>query len=103
MHHPWQSQGIADQHRGDLAADATAERRGHTAPEPRERAACDPSTLRRGPGREVRLLTMREAAGELHVPESWLRREVTARAVPFTRLGKHVGFTAEQLRAIGRT
>ncbi|HET7405896.1 MAG TPA: excisionase family DNA-binding protein [Actinomycetales bacterium] len=48
----------------------------------------------------MRLLTIPEAATELHVPEGWLRKKVTAREVPFTRLGKHVRFTDDQLRAI---
>ncbi len=48
----------------------------------------------------MRLLTIPEAAGELHVPEGWLRKKVSAREVPFTRLGKHVRFTDEHLAAI---
>jgi excisionase family DNA binding protein len=46
------------------------------------------------------LLTIAEAAAELHVPEGWLRKKVSARVVPFTRLGKHVRFTDDHLRAI---
>jgi len=34
------------------------------------------------------------------VPEGWLRKKVTARAIPFTRLGKHVRFTRAHLAAI---
>jgi excisionase family DNA binding protein len=48
----------------------------------------------------MRLLTIAEAAAELNVPEGWLRKKVTARAVPFTRLGKHVRFTNDDLHAI---
>lgn len=44
--------------------------------------------------------TIVEAARLLRVPEGWLRKKVTARAVPHTRLGKHVRFTADHLRQI---
>jgi excisionase family DNA binding protein len=47
-----------------------------------------------------RLFTPAEAAGLLAVRESWLRRRVTARAVPCTFLGKHLRFSAADLRAI---
>lgn len=46
------------------------------------------------------LLTIAEAAALLRVPEGWLRKKVTARAVPHTRLGKHVRFSAEHLRQL---
>lgn len=45
----------------------------------------------------VTLYTIAEAAGHLRVPEGWLRKKVTAGAVPHTRLGKHVRFTATHL------
>ncbi len=48
----------------------------------------------------VDLFTIAEAAASLRVPEGWLRKKVTAGAVPHTRLGKHVRFTAEHLRRI---
>ena len=48
----------------------------------------------------MQLLTISEAAGLLHVPEGWLRKKVSAHSVPHTRLGKHVRFTAEQLRQL---
>jgi excisionase family DNA binding protein len=41
-----------------------------------------------------------EAASVLGVPEGWLRKKVSARAVPHTRLGKHVRFTDDQLNRI---
>jgi excisionase family DNA binding protein len=47
--------------------------------------------------RVARLLTISEAAAVLNVPEGWLRKKVTARLVPFTRLGKHVRFTPDQV------
>lgn len=46
------------------------------------------------------LLTIAQAADYLNVPFSWLRDKVTARAVPHTRLGRHVRFTREHLAAI---
>jgi len=46
------------------------------------------------------LLCIVEAAVLLNVPESWLRKKVSARAVPFTLLGRHVRFTAEHLNQI---
>jgi excisionase family DNA binding protein len=46
------------------------------------------------------LFTIPEAAAVLRVPEGWLRKKVTAGAVPHTRLGKHVRFTADHLRGI---
>lgn len=44
--------------------------------------------------------TIVEAARLLRVPEGWLRKKVTDGAVPHTRLGKHVRFTADHLRQI---
>jgi hypothetical protein len=41
-----------------------------------------------------------EAARMLAVPESWLRRRVTARLVPHTVLGKHLRFSHADLVAI---
>ena len=46
------------------------------------------------------LYTPSEAARLLTVPESWLRRRVTARAVPCTFLGKHLRFSRTDLIAI---
>jgi excisionase family DNA binding protein len=46
------------------------------------------------------LYTPSEAARLLTVPESWLRRRVTARAVPCTFLGKHLRFSRADLIAI---
>ena len=43
-----------------------------------------------------------EAATVLNVPENWLRKKVSARAVPFTRIGRHVRFTAAHLEQIIR-
>jgi excisionase family DNA binding protein len=48
----------------------------------------------------MRLLTFADAAAILNVPESWLRKKAAAREVPFTRLGRHVRFTDDHLRAI---
>jgi excisionase family DNA binding protein len=46
------------------------------------------------------LLTISQAAAVLAVPEAWLRKKVSGRSVPHTRLGKHVRFTSDHLRAI---
>ena len=48
----------------------------------------------------VPLLSIVEAAVLLNVPESWLRKKVSARAVPFALLGRHVRFTAAHLEEI---
>jgi len=47
-----------------------------------------------------RLLTMEEAAAVLTISESWLRKKVAARAVPFTKIGKQVRFTQAHIDAI---
>lgn len=47
-----------------------------------------------------RLYSIEEAAQILNVPRSWLRDKVTARAVPHTRLGRHVRLTDAHLAAI---
>ena len=46
------------------------------------------------------LLTLPEAAAILKVPESWLRRRVAGRTIPFTRLGRYIRFTRDQLARI---
>lgn len=48
----------------------------------------------------VELFTITEAARLLRVPESWLRKRVSGRSVPHTRLGKHVRFTNDHLLLI---
>jgi excisionase family DNA binding protein len=47
-----------------------------------------------------RLYSITEAAEILNVPRTWLRDKVTARAVPHTRLGRHVRFSDAHLAAI---
>lgn len=49
-----------------------------------------------------RLLTIQQVAELLNVPERWVRDKVTQRAIPFTRIGKHVRFTREHLKEIIR-
>jgi excisionase family DNA binding protein len=46
------------------------------------------------------LLTIAEAAAYLNIPVTTLRDKVTQRAVPFTRIGRHVRFTDAHLAAI---
>lgn len=48
----------------------------------------------------ARLMTIAEAADQLNVPFTWLRDKVSARAVPHTRIGRHVRFTEEHVQAI---
>jgi excisionase family DNA binding protein len=48
----------------------------------------------------VQLFGIADAAALLRVPEGWLRKKVTAGAVPHSRLGKHVRFTPDHLRRI---
>lgn len=40
------------------------------------------------------------AAEWLGVSSWWVRQKVTAREIPFTKVGKHVRFTEEHLQAI---
>jgi excisionase family DNA binding protein len=46
------------------------------------------------------LYTPAEAAQQLRVRESWLRKKAAARAVPCTFLGKHLRFSPADLAAI---
>lgn len=48
----------------------------------------------------IELFTIVEAARLLSLPEGWLRKRVSARSVPHTRLGKHVRFTADQIHQL---
>ncbi|NJC66244.1 helix-turn-helix domain-containing protein [Planosporangium flavigriseum] len=41
-----------------------------------------------------------EAAAQLRIRESWLRRQAAARQIPCTFLGKHLRFSAADLAAI---
>jgi excisionase family DNA binding protein len=43
------------------------------------------------------LLTIPETADVLHIPEGSLRKMVTARQVPYTRIGKHCRFSDTDL------
>ncbi|WP_255352579.1 helix-turn-helix domain-containing protein [Nocardiopsis sp. SBT366] len=46
------------------------------------------------------IFTPREAAALLKVPESWLRKRVSARQVPCTFIGKHLRFSSIDLEQI---
>lgn len=61
--------------------------------------AATPTTAGVGEG-VLPLLTPAQAARLLAVPESWLRRRATARAVPCTFLGKHLRFSPADVTAI---
>ncbi len=72
-----------------------------------EDVSAEPQDSPRGPATDAQLirgiaplLGIAEAAALLNVPESWLRKKVSARLVPYTRLGRHVRFTAEHLDQI---
>ena len=84
---------MADDHVGDPAAEIPATKTVPTAPTAPTAQA--PPVLP--------LHTPAEAARLLAVPESWLRRQVTARLVPHTRLGKHLRFSHADLVVIATT
>ncbi len=46
------------------------------------------------------LRTIEEAAAYLNIPAATLRDKVTARRVPFTRIGRHVRFSPDHLAGI---
>ena len=46
------------------------------------------------------LLDIDGLAEYLRVPRSWVRDKVTARAIPHTRIGRHVRFAPEHVAAI---
>ncbi|GHD27001.1 hypothetical protein GCM10007147_25640 [Nocardiopsis kunsanensis] len=50
----------------------------------------------------LELLTPAEVAELLKVPESWLRKSVTARQIPCTFLGKHLRFSSADVEEIIR-
>ncbi|GGI95135.1 hypothetical protein GCM10011581_35280 [Saccharopolyspora subtropica] len=52
--------------------------------------------------RSIRLYTPAEAAKQLAVKESWLRRKASGRTIPCTFLGKHLRFSDDDLREIIR-
>jgi excisionase family DNA binding protein len=49
---------------------------------------------------DEQLLNIREAADALRVSTSWLYKQVAARSVPCTRLGRSVRFSRANLAAI---
>ena len=79
---------------GEPAADAATDARC------REAAVAPEAAPSAQPLRLLPLYTPAEAARLLAVPESWLRRQVTARLVPHTRLGKHLRFSHADLVVI---
>lgn len=46
------------------------------------------------------LYTLGEAAERLRVSPSWLKKRVSARAIPHTRIGRHIRFTDDHLAQI---
>ena len=55
-----------------------------------------------GPAQALELFTPAQAADKLKVPESWLRKRVSARKVPCTFIGKHLRFSSSDLEQIIR-
>ncbi|MFF1691579.1 MULTISPECIES: helix-turn-helix domain-containing protein [unclassified Streptomyces] len=51
-------------------------------------------------GEMVRLFTAEQAARELQVPPSWLRKKAAAGAIPHTRIGRHLRFSTSDLRRL---
>lgn len=47
-----------------------------------------------------KLLDIDGLAEYLGVPRTWVRDQVTARAIPFTRIGRHTRFTQEHIDQI---
>ncbi|WP_304450663.1 helix-turn-helix domain-containing protein [Nocardiopsis sp. YSL2] len=68
------------------------EKRGYSASsgDRRDQDASSPPTV----------YTPAEAAALLKVPESWLRKRVSARQVPCTFIGKHLRFSATDIEQI---
>ncbi len=52
------------------------------------------------PDPAARLLTVAELAGYLNVSVAWVRKGVLERTLPFTKLGKNIRFTHEQVEQI---
>jgi excisionase family DNA binding protein len=97
------------EHDGLLRSDAATETiadDGLGDPAPETRATRTPPSTQPLPVLPLPVLplhTPAEAARLLAVPESWLRRQVTARLVPHTRLGKHLRFSHADLVVIATT
>lgn len=51
-------------------------------------------------GRAPRLLTVTELALYLNVSTGWVRKGILSRTLPYTKLGKNVRFTPEQVAQI---
>jgi hypothetical protein len=70
-------------------------------PPPRPRPPAGPSSPPPPPGpRHDGLYDIPAAALWLNLPERWVRDQVTARAIPHRRIGKHVRFAPEDLEQI---
>ncbi|MFJ3993102.1 helix-turn-helix domain-containing protein [Streptomyces sp. NPDC090032] len=48
----------------------------------------------------ARLFTAEQAAEVLQVPPSWLRKKAAAGAIPHTRIGRHLRFSAGDLQRL---
>jgi excisionase family DNA binding protein len=83
----------------DAQTDPAAQRQMSTKGSTREKnkKTLDPAELP-----FLSLRTVAEAAVLLRVPETWLRRKVSRREIPFTRVGHYVRFSAEDIQTIVR-
>lgn len=48
----------------------------------------------------TKLLDIDGLAEHLGVPRTWVRDKVSARQIPFTKIGRHVRFTPDHVRQI---
>ena len=53
-----------------------------------------------GAGNAPRLMTVQELALYLNVSTGWVRKGVLSRTLPYTKLGKNVRFTPDQVAQI---
>ena len=49
---------------------------------------------------DLELITKDELAALIRVPKSWVDEAVTARRIPFTRLGRHIRFSRDNVAEI---
>lgn len=71
----------------------------HPAPSKQDHLSSDADPAGR-PRSDVLLYTPAEAAHQLQVRESWLRKKAAARQIPCTFLGKHLRFSPTDLTTI---
>ncbi|MER8162154.1 MULTISPECIES: helix-turn-helix domain-containing protein [Streptomyces] len=60
----------------------------------------EPHQPQHGPSRLLN--TAEQAAALLQVPASWLRKKASADQIPYTKIGRHLRFSTDDLNAIIR-